>query len=604
MTLVVTHAKVSGVADDPGASAAGEVLPSDWNANHTLTGQASLAQGGTGADLSATGGSGQYVKQASAGGPLTVGTIPASDLASTGDLTRTNDTNVTLTLGGTPTGALLKATSLALGWTGTLALSRGGTAADLSATGGAGQYLKQATLGGAVTVGTIPASDIASSGNLTSANDTNVTVTLGGTPTGSLLKAASITMGWTGTLAASRGGFGADVSAQSGVPLFATGVATFTGTTGSGNFVRASSPTLITPALGTPSSGTLTNCTAFTLTTTGTSGAATYSAGTLNIPQYAGGVTSLNGQTGALTLFSQPQGRVTLSTGVAVMTSTVSGATTVYYTPSNGNICPIYDGTNMVPTVFSELSQLTTDTTKSPAACTTNSNYDIFVWNDGGTIRATRGPAWSSNTSRGTGVGTSELQLVNGIYLNKNAITNGPAANRGTYVGTIRTNGTSTVDYSVGGSGSGGVAGSLGVWNMYNRNLTTATSIDSGASYTYSSATVRQARGSAGNQCSVLAGLTVDTLWVNYSTRIDTTATSASFSYVGIGEDTTTANTSQRVFIRTVAAVVMIGSPYVSLSKTPLLGYHTYSANEAGDGSDANTMNTDSTATLTLTVWN
>lgn len=42
-------------------------------------------------------------------------------------LTRTNDTNVTLTLGGSPSSALLAATSLALGWTGTLAPSRGGT---------------------------------------------------------------------------------------------------------------------------------------------------------------------------------------------------------------------------------------------------------------------------------------------------------------------------------------------------------------------------------------------------------------------------------------------------------------------------------------------
>lgn len=39
-------------------------------------------------------------------------------------LTKTDDTNVTLTLGGTPATALLQATSLALGWTGTLADSR------------------------------------------------------------------------------------------------------------------------------------------------------------------------------------------------------------------------------------------------------------------------------------------------------------------------------------------------------------------------------------------------------------------------------------------------------------------------------------------------
>jgi hypothetical protein len=42
-------------------------------------------------------------------------------------LTETNDTNVTLTLGGSPTTALLSPASLTLGWTGTLSGTRGGT---------------------------------------------------------------------------------------------------------------------------------------------------------------------------------------------------------------------------------------------------------------------------------------------------------------------------------------------------------------------------------------------------------------------------------------------------------------------------------------------
>lgn len=42
-------------------------------------------------------------------------------------LTKTDDTNITLTLGGSPTSALLAATSLTLGWTGQLAVTRGGT---------------------------------------------------------------------------------------------------------------------------------------------------------------------------------------------------------------------------------------------------------------------------------------------------------------------------------------------------------------------------------------------------------------------------------------------------------------------------------------------
>src|SRR5690349_8409032 len=44
MTLVVTHPFVSGIANGGDTTL---VEPSDWNANHTLTGVASVAQGGT-----------------------------------------------------------------------------------------------------------------------------------------------------------------------------------------------------------------------------------------------------------------------------------------------------------------------------------------------------------------------------------------------------------------------------------------------------------------------------------------------------------------------------------------------------------------------------
>lgn len=57
-------------------------------------------------------------------------TIPGTSSAA---LTKTDDTNVTLTLGGAPSTALLTATSLTLGWTGLLGLSRGGCNFDNSA---------------------------------------------------------------------------------------------------------------------------------------------------------------------------------------------------------------------------------------------------------------------------------------------------------------------------------------------------------------------------------------------------------------------------------------------------------------------------------------
>lgn len=55
------------------------------------------------------------------------GSSAAPSFTSAGALTKTDDTNVTLTLGGSPTTSLLAATSLTLGWTGILAPSRGGT---------------------------------------------------------------------------------------------------------------------------------------------------------------------------------------------------------------------------------------------------------------------------------------------------------------------------------------------------------------------------------------------------------------------------------------------------------------------------------------------
>jgi hypothetical protein len=58
----------------------------------------------------------------------TSGTLATtSQLPTPAALTKTDDTNVTLTLGGSPSTALLQATSITAGWTGQLAVTRGGT---------------------------------------------------------------------------------------------------------------------------------------------------------------------------------------------------------------------------------------------------------------------------------------------------------------------------------------------------------------------------------------------------------------------------------------------------------------------------------------------
>lgn len=59
------------------------------------------------------------------GGGITSWTAPTTVTPSA--LTKTDDTNITLTLGGSPTVSLLAATSLTLGWSGQLSVARGGT---------------------------------------------------------------------------------------------------------------------------------------------------------------------------------------------------------------------------------------------------------------------------------------------------------------------------------------------------------------------------------------------------------------------------------------------------------------------------------------------
>jgi hypothetical protein len=178
-------------------------------AGNITTGKLFLSQTGTGAVSAAP------VWSAMAG----------SDIAGAA-LTKTDDTNVTLTLGGTPATALLRAASITVGWAGTLSVTRGGTGLATVAQGdllygsaantysllnksiAANMFLKNSGTSNNPAWSAIAASDITVGAALTRTNDTNVTITLGGTPSSALLAAVSLTMGWTGVLAVTRGGTG------------------------------------------------------------------------------------------------------------------------------------------------------------------------------------------------------------------------------------------------------------------------------------------------------------------------------------------------------------------------------------------------------------
>lgn len=180
-------------------------------------------------------------------------------------LTRVDDTNVTITLGGTPATALLQAVSLTMGWSGTLSGTRGGTGVNNGAStitlGGSlttsGAFASTFTMTG-ITGVTFPTSgtlattaQIPTGAALTKTDDTNVTLTLGGSPSTALVNAASLTLGWTGQLGLTRGGTAASLTASNGGIVYSTAsdLAILAGTATAGQMLQSGAST--TPAWST-----------------------------------------------------------------------------------------------------------------------------------------------------------------------------------------------------------------------------------------------------------------------------------------------------------------------------------------------------------------
>lgn len=110
-------------------------------------------------------------------------------------------------------------------------------------------------------------------------------------------------------------GLGAGVSAWMASPSSANLLSAVTGTTGSGSLVFANSPAFVTPALGVPSSGVLTNCTG--LPVAGISGLATGLAAWLGTPTSANLAAAVTDETGS--------GSLVFGTGPTLSAPTLSG---------------------------------------------------------------------------------------------------------------------------------------------------------------------------------------------------------------------------------------------------------------------------------------
>lgn len=232
-------------------------------------------------------------------------------------------------------------------------------------------------------------------------------------------------------------------------------------------------------------------------------------------------------------LILPPQGRLTLASGTPVMTAAAVNASTVYYTPYHGAWFPLSDGTFVTHALLSDdLVCSILDGTKSPAPAAPNSVYDLFVWNDAGTPRLSRGPAWTNDITRPAG---SSLQRLAGLCVNALDIVNGPLAKKGVWVGTIGTNAIGLIDMKFGGSAVGGSPGVLGLWNAYNRIEASVFIADTTDNWTYNGNNVwRVANNSLNNSVTYVCGAVEDAVRANYMAIISTGTSAKGAAAIGV----------------------------------------------------------------------
>lgn len=240
-------------------------------------------------------------------------------------------------------------------------------------------------------------------------------------------------------------------------------------------------------------------------------------------------------------------GRLTLTSGTPITTSDVLAATTLYFTPFQGNQIALFNGSSWSVFSFSERSL-------SLSGLVANRNHDIFLYDNAGTLTL-EAVAWTNNTARATA-----LIVQDGIYVKSGATTR-------RYLGTIRT------------TNAGQAEDSLKKRLIYNEYMAVPRELlvkEATGSWTYSTAAWRSANNNTANRVEVVIGSVGRLIDLTVMARA---AGSGSGSTQGIGYDSTTSSV-----IDLHPNLSNDGHISAHLRHSPAVGYHYYQWIENGRG--------------------
>lgn len=242
------------------------------------------------------------------------------------------------------------------------------------------------------------------------------------------------------------------------------------------------------------------------------------------------------------------QFRLTLTSGTPITTADVTAATTVYMTPYKGNRIALFDGTNW---------KMMSATEKSVAVpATTSTMYDVFAYDNSGTV-AIEALAWTNDTTRATA-----LALQDGVY-----VKSGDATRR--YIGSFRT---TTVSGQTEDSKT-----KRYVWNYYNRVARALQRNETAnATWTYTTATLRQANNNTANQVDTIIGVVEDPIKVRVTVGADNSSANV-LHFISIGINSTSVGGPVSDCIGYATKVAGLTEAYVAnLNSLPTLGRSYY----------------------------